>query len=71
MLGTNISFCAKFAPLGNQIKLISTHAKHLKGKRITKITKFLQLGSRREPKKIEAIFLKNFYFHILFVGKFG
>jgi hypothetical protein len=56
MLGTNISFCAKFAPLGNQIKLISTHAKHLKGKRITKITKFLQLGSRREPKKIEAIF---------------
>jgi len=48
MLGTNNSFCTKFAPLGNQTKLISTHAKDFKGK---KFTKFLQLGSRREPKK--------------------
>jgi hypothetical protein len=54
MLGTNISFCAKFAPLGNQKKLISTHAKDFKGKTFTK---FLQLGSRREPKKKSKIFL--------------
>jgi hypothetical protein len=70
MLGTNISFCAKCAPLGNQTKLISIHAKVFKGKKIIKITKFVQLGSRREPKK-KARFKKKFYFHILFVGKFG